>query len=303
MNKFCTGAITLVLLSWGLSAIADSQPFDFDVDLSIYEEGDIPTTLLGEKIVIKTDTQDSGEKVNYVTGQSSSRTGKIQVNSIHLSNPFEVIIEVLLADYSDAEIVLVSEENGELTKLTVSGYSITLGSNDRVYSSDISSWKRDKVNSIKLKFDGNLVKFYVNGDFVQSSSLDNPNLTATRLEIDKLNNEHHIFAIKGRNLGTGGSSSSPTVNTPQVNVSPEVEATIREAAMQVCRSNPASCGITVDSSCTTQKASYNPNAGELYIPAVNVPDAFGGITTYEVYLTQQPSSFTFNLDLNRVTPR
>ena len=75
------------MLLWGLAALVESGLFDFDVDLSIYEEGDIPTTLLGEGIVIKTDTLDSGEKVNYVTGQSSHSTGKIQVNAISLSNP------------------------------------------------------------------------------------------------------------------------------------------------------------------------------------------------------------------------
>ncbi|EDN71054.1 hypothetical protein BGP_1251 [Beggiatoa sp. PS] len=148
-----------------------------------------------------------------------------------------------------------------------------------------------------------MVKLYINGDFVQSSSLDDPNLVATRLEIDKLNNEHRIFAIK--NLGSSGSSENPPVENPPVNVSPEVEATIKEATIQACQANPASCGITVDGgSCTTtQNASYDPNAGELYIPAVDVPDAFGGIITYEVYLNQQPSSFTFDLDFNRVTPR
>jgi hypothetical protein len=74
----------------------------------------------------------------------------------------------------------------------------------------------------------------------------------------------------------------------------------REEGRQQCIDDPASCGITVsptDDSATcgitvspedSQHAVYKPQAGELYIPFVDVPDAFGGITVYEVTLMQQP---------------
>jgi hypothetical protein len=33
---------------------------------------------------------------------------------------------------------------------------------------------------------------------------------------------------------------------------------------------------------------------------VDVPGEFGVMKAYEVYLVQQPSTFTFNLDMNRL---
>jgi hypothetical protein len=49
-----------------------------------------------------------------------------------------------------------------------------------------------------------------------------------------------------------------------------------------------------------EKAAFNPNIGELHIPSIDVPGAFGGMQTYEVYLKQQPLKFTFDLDMGRV---
>lgn len=40
--------------------------------------------------------------------------------------------------------------------------------------------------------------------------------------------------------------------------------------------------------------------GELHIPCVRVPGAFGIIEMYDVWLLQKPSSFTFDLDTNRI---
>ena len=41
--------------------------------------------------------------------------------------------------------------------------------------------------------------------------------------------------------------------------------------------------------------------GEVYIPFIDVPGPFGDTQVYEVYLIQQPLSFAFDLDMNRVT--
>jgi len=40
--------------------------------------------------------------------------------------------------------------------------------------------------------------------------------------------------------------------------------------------------------------------GELHIPCVRVPGAFGRIETYDVWLEQRAGSFTFDLDTNRI---
>ncbi|KHD05097.1 hypothetical protein PN36_30825 [Candidatus Thiomargarita nelsonii] len=76
MKTFYLTAIISLLLGLAPPVIAD-----FEVDLSGYEEGDIPTALLGEGIVIKTDSE-SSEKVNYVTGQSSQRVNAIKLRNI-----------------------------------------------------------------------------------------------------------------------------------------------------------------------------------------------------------------------------
>jgi hypothetical protein len=47
-------------------------------------------------------------------------------------------------------------------------------------------------------------------------------------------------------------------------------------------------------------ADYNSVTGELHIPCVRVPGAFGIIDMYDVWLLQKPSSFTFDLDTNRI---
>jgi hypothetical protein len=40
--------------------------------------------------------------------------------------------------------------------------------------------------------------------------------------------------------------------------------------------------------------------GELHVPCVRVPGAFGRIETYDVWLKQKAGSFTFDLDTNRI---
>ena len=49
-------------------------------------------------------------------------------------------------------------------------------------------------------------------------------------------------------------------------------------------------------------ANYSP-AGQLHVPCVSVPDAFGGTTVYDIKLNQQSGSFTFDLDMGSVKPK
>jgi len=81
-----------------------------------------------------------------------------------------------------------------------------------------------------------------------------------------------------------------------------------EEGKQICIDNPASCGIIVSDSNVNPDtsndcmANYSPN-GQLHVPCVSVPDAFGGITVYDIKLQQQPGVFTFDLDMGSVKPR
>ena len=57
-----------------------------------------------------------------------------------------------------------------------------------------------------------------------------------------------------------------------------------------CQNDPASCGITVppeSGNCPSvdTHASFSPSNGVLTIPAVDVPDIFGGVTTYRAEMS------------------
>ncbi len=59
-------------------------------------------------------------------------------------------------------------------------------------------------------------------------------------------------------------------------------------------------GITISDS---NDCMVNYSLGQLYVPCVSVPDAFGAITVYDIKLNQQAGSFTFDLDMGSVKPR
>jgi hypothetical protein len=79
-----------------------------------------------------------------------------------------------------------------------------------------------------------------------------------------------------------------------------------QAGIDQCKANPNSCGITVSESSTSVSDDCMANysiSGQLHIPCVSVPDAFGGATVYEIIMNQQTGSFTFDLDMGSVKPR
>ncbi len=81
-----------------------------------------------------------------------------------------------------------------------------------------------------------------------------------------------------------------------------------------CKTNPSSCGLVTRTQCDSEiqtaiskcpntnpiHATYNPLNGELHIPFVDV-GTLGMIQTFDVYLIQRNGSFTFDLDLSRVS--
>jgi len=76
--------------------------------------------------------------------------------------------------------------------------------------------------------------------------------------------------------------------------------------MTKCQNDPASCGITISNGSTPVSgdcmADYSLT-GQLHVPCVSVPDAFGGTVYYDIKLNQQTGSFTFDLDMGSVKPR
>jgi len=55
-----------------------------------------------------------------------------------------------------------------------------------------------------------------------------------------------------------------------------------------CQNDPASCGITASCPHVDTHALFSPSDGTLSIPAVDVPDSFGGITTYWAEMSLVP---------------
>jgi len=100
VKKLCwfVGTALLLSLSLGKIVTADDGSYDFTTDLSGYEEGDIPKAYLGEALVVKSYTTDSGDIVKYITSQGGDAT--FVIKPIKASGEFEVVLEVSRMDYS-----------------------------------------------------------------------------------------------------------------------------------------------------------------------------------------------------------
>ncbi|TGO03441.1 hypothetical protein PN36_06335 [Candidatus Thiomargarita nelsonii] len=68
-----------------------------------------------------------------------------------------------------------------------------------------------------------------------------------------------------------------------------------EKGRQACIADPSSCNIN-----SSDNATFESSTGELHIPFVDVPGAFGTTQTFDVYLMQKPLTFTFDLDMDRI---
>lgn len=88
------------------------------------------------------------------------------------------------------------------------------------------------------------------------------------------------------------------VNNPDSCGIPNQFETGKQAGIGQCQADPATCGINTMT--MGVHATYSPVAGEVHIPLIDVPGPFGGTQIYEIYLIQQPSTFNFSLDTNRI---
>jgi hypothetical protein len=102
--------------------------------------------------------------------------------------------------------------------------------------------------------------------------------------------EYQITLTVEDNYGATNTSTQVfTVDKASVAVS--TEKTYQEGLNDVitkCQNDPASCGITASCPHIDTHASFSPNDGTLTIPAVDVPDASGGITVYQAEMSLVP---------------
>ena len=290
--RYCFfSTIAMFLLLAGKVAVAETEI----LNLSGYEEGDIPTHLLGEQITVRQEVKD-GKTVKYVSGQGNE--GIINYTIPNLSKDFEIVFELGMIK----SIPISFTADDEVKFNFNAGYNLQLGNNDSVNHRN-TSWddKDGAVNVLKLKVEGGNVKSYINGEFFQSMILEEPNRVYDQLKITGIEPDEKIYSITVNNL-----DASPIPDTGTPNDSSAGFESGKQAGIQQCVSDPASCGIitTGEGGCPVTTggahASYNPANGEVHIPFIDVPGPFGDSQVYEVYLIQQPSTFTFDLAPNRI---
>ncbi|NJO14368.1 MAG: hypothetical protein HC877_01045 [Thioploca sp.] len=250
------------------------------LNLSAYEEGDSPP--YGENVVV---AQSEKTGVKWITGIKTDINVSGQLKfSVNLSGNFEVFFE---EDFW-IELLLIADEY----KIRINGRDLYAG--NEYAGGDQSNVSSFEKRAWRLSVKNNVAKLYANDVFSQKITLK-PDLTYTQLIIRGIGDFEKIYALK--NSGSSGS-------TQPSNNSSDFESGL-QAGIQQCLSNPASCGIALncDSNSGGAYASYNPANGEVYIPFINVPGPFGDPQVYEIYLIQQPSTFTFDLDWNRINLR
>jgi len=295
--------LKLLLLSFlfSLTQVSLAENYVDLFNLSGYEEGDIPTHLLGEKITVRQEVKD-GKIIKFVSGQAFD--GKVNYNVSNLSKDFEVIFELS----HDAEVLIsfTATDKEAMFTFVLDCWDMQLGNNPRGgYGAGCDS--KLAIQTVKLKVENGSVKTYVNGKFFQSLILEQPNKVYAEWLITGIDADDKMYSMKVNNLGATTTPSPPPNNTTSTDFE-----TGKQAGIQQCVANPSSCGINVGSNstnCTTIPSTTNScianyaTNGELHIPCVNVPGAFGKIETYDVWMQQRAGAFVFDLDLNRVQPK
>jgi len=254
----------LVGLFFGPVAHADTDL----LNLSAHSEG--AALPYGENVVV---AQDEGSSVKSVTG--GLETGRLKF-PVNISGDFELFIKVKLASSwgdSSKKIFLTAEEYKIEFVFGSSTKSLSFGK-ERAYD-ESKAWRKGNTNELKLSVKGNVAKLYINDVFSQKLTTLKPGLTYTLLLFDKWVKNDQLYELKI--VGSAGATPTPI------------------------SSGGGECGTA--SSGDAPHAMYDPSKGELHVPFVDVPGAFGGVQTYEIYLKQKPMGFTFDLDMDRVKPR
>jgi hypothetical protein len=260
------------------------------LNLGAYSEGDSPS--YGENVVVE---QDEKTAVKWITQGPADSAGKLNF-PVNLSGEFEVLFEVKDSWMSDIELFLTADEY----RIKVDVDAAHLYAGDEYAGGDQSKAITSSKNAWKLSVSNNIVKLYINNVFSQKVTLK-PDLTYTQLLVQGMDDDEQVYALNIN--GSGGSTQPPVSDGGNFEEG-------KQTGIQQCVSDPASCGISVTATCdgttpTTSgaHASYNPANGEVHIPFIDVPGPFGDQQVYEVYLIQQPSTFSFDLDLNRLNLR
>jgi len=279
------------------------------LNLQDYQEGDKPA--YGENIIVRQDEQ-TGEK--WITGTESDESGTLKFN-VNLSGDFEIIFE----ESGRIEVFLISDD--EVYKIRIDGASLYAGNESAGSDQSDAINSGGSKNEWKLSVANNIAKLYANDIFSKKVSLKADTIY-TQLFVRGIgkaafyNSAEELYSLKV----TGSTSNNTTTNTTDDDSRPTCPSTIpsnillaeefekgKQEGIQQCVSNPSSCGISITGTTTTATgdciASYNAGTGELNIPCISVPGAFGKLELYDIWLQQLNNTLNFELDLNRVTAK
>jgi len=260
------GTIFLLPSFWVTMATAET---DF-LNLDAYLEGDMPS--YGENIVVKQDEKTGIKWISEAADAISSGTLKFPVN---LSGDFELFIEI--NSYAREELFLTSDEYKVKLRWNSSGLSSLSAGKDSANVNQ-SGAAKGGINKIRFLVVNNVAKVYMNDVFDGKITLK-PDLVYAQLMIQEISEYTKIYTLK---LDGSTSTGTPTTTDGTPNCPTPTDST------------PTSSGDCM--------ATYSIN-GQVHIPCISVPDAFGGTTVYEVKMQQQPGAMAFDIDLNSIKLR
>ncbi len=263
---------------------------------------------IGENLLVKESCPDPDEtscqeKVKYLSA-TAGRTGRIEF-PVQLSTNFYVSINLdgnttsggirvgqSITLYSGSYVVTLKFTQDSLaswdkTSLDSNNPEDTGGGGGARVNGGFGGWQGGySVNDVRLIVIDGKLDAYINEAFIPISSLHNdvsatitlanPTQTYDKLVIAGIKDSDRLFEVK-----TGCQQASSCSASGGITTLP-----------------PAGTSI----SSTECMANYSPT-GQLHVPCVSVPDAFGGTTVYDIKLNQQTGSLTFDLDIGSVKPR
>jgi hypothetical protein len=276
MNKLLLPTTSVALMM----AMQGSLAKDYVLDATTMAVG----ATAGENLVVKEGCLDPRktsctDKFKWLSSTSPIKIGNLQVLG-QLTGDYEVVITADFGGDPKGIKLLTADNHG--ISLTFEGDAI-----GREFSSNgignggnrnccalLPGWNGSyNFNEVKITVQQGVANVYTNGTVMGGPITFDAGQVFDRVAFEGITANDRIADVKVRGMQTIASCAT----APSTPTSPAA---------------PAASG-----DCT---ADYNLD-GSLHVPCVRVPNAFGKIDLYDIWLLQQPLSFTFDLDSNRVT--
>jgi len=218
---FISTFFTAWLLLLGQVAVAA----DFDLGIATSPEG----KTLGENLIINKNETTGELYLTTVSGDDSRL-----ILPVSLSNKFEIVMVGNGSCWHTDNIFMAAD--ADKTNLWWDEYYIGghFSSEDVDINKAGVAWQEKTLNTFKWSFDGNIAKLYINDLFADKVNLTKTDLTYTQLVLRGITHDCHIYELKG---GDGSGITTPPTGG-------DFESG-KQAGIQQCVANPASCGISV----------------------------------------------------------